>query len=366
MNNPEIESPVPTQSEPYPLRGMDLLQMQAMLMAAGFEKFRALQLHQWVHRRQALDFDRMHNLPRGLRQWLEENTSLRPIELVRVTGERGQTQKALFKLADGKRIECVAMREADDDGEGAGQPSLCISSQVGCAVDCKFCLTGWGGFQRNLTAAEIVSQAIEAQSALLTEGERFHHVVFMGMGEPMLNLKEVAAAIRLLTDPEGFGLGKRRVTVSTAGVVPGIEKFGAMELGVSLAVSLNATTDETRERLMPLNRKWNIATLIDALRRYPLENRRRITIEYALMQGINDTPEDARRLVDLLRGLRCKVNLIMYNETPELPYRQVDEATLDRFLRILSTANMTVTVRWSKGREIQAACGQLAAHKADR
>jgi 23S rRNA (adenine2503-C2)-methyltransferase len=370
MNSPDENAPAETPAAKPHLRSMNLARMQALLMAAGFEKYRALQLHQWIWRRLAVDFDQMHTLPKTLRMWLEENTSLQAADLLRVTGEAGRTQKALFRLADGKRIESVVMRERlDDEGEqgpaGPVQPSLCISSQVGCAVDCKFCLTGWGGYQRNLSVAEIVSQAIEIQARVLHEGERIHHVVFMGMGEPMLNLAGVTDAVRLMTDPEGFGLSKRRVTVSTVGIVPGIERFGEEQLGVGLAVSLNATTDAVRDAIMPINRKWNIAALIEALRRYPLEPRRRITIEYVLMRGINDTAGDAERLVALLRGLRCKVNLIMYNETPQLEYRQVDEATLERFLRVLSAANMTVTVRWSKGREIQAACGQLAAHKTE-
>jgi 23S rRNA (adenine2503-C2)-methyltransferase len=370
MHETQDRSLSETETAKPQLRGMNLTRMQALLTAAGFEKYRAAQLHQWVWRRMAVDFDQMHTLPKALRAWLAENTQLSAAELLRLTGEAGQTQKALFRLADGKRIESVVMRERLDEDEadgppGAVQPSLCISSQVGCAVDCKFCLTGWGGYQRNLSAAEIVSQAVEIQARVLREGERINHIVFMGMGEPMLNLAGVCGSVRLLTDPDGFGLSKRRMTVSTAGIVPGIEKFGEERLGVGLAVSLNATTDAVRDEIMPINRKWNIETLIGALRRFPLEARRRITIEYVLMRGINDTPEDAQRLATLLRGLRCKVNLIMYNETPQLDYRQVDEATLERFLRILSAANMTVTVRWSKGREIQAACGQLAAHKSE-
>jgi 23S rRNA (adenine2503-C2)-methyltransferase len=298
-----------------------------------------------------------------MREWLGEHAVLAVAELARLTGEPGQTQKALFRLRDGKLVESVVMREPDDDEEGAREPSLCLSSQVGCALDCKFCMTGWGGYQRNLTAAEIVSQAIEIQRRALGEGERIHHMVFMGMGEPMHNLKEVVPAIRALTDPAGFGLGKRRLTVSTAGVVPGIEKFGAEELGVNLAVSLNATTDAVRDEVMPINKKWNIAALLGALRKFPIDPRRRITIEYVLMKGVNDAPEDAMRLAKLLGGLRCKVNLIMYNETPELPYRQVEGDTLNGFMQALTAAHITATVRWSKGREIQAACGQLAAHR---
>ena len=339
------------------LRDLDLEQMKALLSAAGFEPFRARQLYHWVFARGADSPAEMTNLPKKLIAWLSERTEVRGLELVRAEGNESGTRKVLFRLTDGRFVESVIMRD-----EGQERTSLCLSSQVGCAMGCEFCLTGFGGFQRNLTPGEIAGQAIEIRRHLMAPEEPLHQIVFMGMGEPMHNLESVIQALQLLSDPEGFGLSRRRITVSTSGVVPGIEQLGRAGLGVGLAVSLNATTDETRSSIMPVNKKWPIAELLAALERYPLEQRRRITIEYVLLKGINDTPEDARRLVRLLRGLRCKVNLIMFNPSAHLPYQQVEESVLDAFAQILSQAHYTVTVRWSKGLEIEAACGQLAAH----
>lgn len=338
------------------LRGLSLDQLKALLTGAGFEGYRAKQLYHWIFARGAASFDEITNLPKPMLAWLREHTTLANMEFVRATGPEDGTRKVLFRLGDGRHVESVLMRD-----EGAGRTSFCLSSQVGCAMGCDFCLTGFGGFQRNMTVGEIVGQALLLHR-MLAEGEMLHHIVFMGMGEPMHNLENVIPAIRLITDPDGFGQSRRRLTVSTSGVVPGIERLGAENLGIGLAVSLNATTDETRTKVMPVNKKWNIAALIDAMKRFPMEQRRRITVEYVLLRGVNDTPADAHRLVHLLRGVRCKVNLIMFNQSPHLPYQQVEEATLDAFARTLSEAHYTVTVRWSKGRDVEAACGQLAAH----
>ncbi|MCE5228136.1 23S rRNA (adenine(2503)-C(2))-methyltransferase RlmN [bacterium] len=339
------------------LRGMDLAAMGGLLAEGGFETYRARQLYQWVFRNGAESIDEMGNLPKPMRAFLAERTTIGGVELVRENGPRGGTQKLLMRTHDGKFIESVVMRD-----EGAGRTSLCVSSQIGCAVGCAFCLTGFGGFQRNLRTDEIVGQVLAVKRHVLAEDEPLAHVVFMGMGEPMLNLGAVVPALRLLIDPDGVGLSRRRVTVSTAGIVPGIEKFGKEEVGVGLAVSLNATTDETRSEIMPINKKWGIKELIGAIEKFPMEARRRVTIEYVLLKGINDTVDDAERLVRLLRKLPVKVNLIMFNASPQLPFKPADEERLEMFAAVLSRSNMTVTVRWSKGREIEAACGQLAAH----
>lgn len=339
------------------LLAMDLPTMQAMLTEAGFPAFRAKQLYHWVFAKGVREWDAMGNLPQAMRQWLADHTRLGGGEMTEVTGPEGKTRKLLIKLADGRVVESVLMRD-----EETGRTSACVSSQVGCAMGCTFCLTGYGGYQRNLTVDEIVDQILWIRRRLLTAEESIQHIVFMGMGEPLHNLENVIPAIRLLTDAEGIGHSKRRITVSTVGMVNGIEAFGAAELGVGLAVSLNATTDEVRDEIMPVNRRWPIAALLEALENYPLEQRRRITIEYVLMKDVNDTPEDARRLVKLVSCLRCKVNLIMYNKCEELPYEPVEEATLHMFATHLSRAHITSAVRWSKGRDIKAACGQLAAH----
>jgi 23S rRNA (adenine2503-C2)-methyltransferase len=338
------------------LRGMTRQQVDELVARAGFEPFRTKQLYHWIFEKQAGSIDEMSNLPRDVRDWLARNTRLTALEKIRVQGEPGNTQKVLFKTHDNRFIESVVMRE---DGD---RISLCISSQVGCAMGCTFCLTGYGGFQRNLEPAEIVDQVIQLKRDVMEPDEPVHHMVFMGMGEPLHNPEGVIPAVRIITDPEGFALSKRRVTVSTVGHVTGLEKLSAAGLGVGLAVSLNATTDEVRDRIMPLNRRWPIGALLDALRSYPLEPRRRITIEYVLLKGMNDSTEDAARLVGLLGNIRCKVNLIMFNPCPQLDFEPCDASALDRFAGVLSGKNMTVTVRWSKGREIDAACGQLAAH----
>lgn len=348
---------MPEISDKPALRGMDLASMSALLAEGGFETYRARQLYQWVFRRGADMLDEMKNLPKAMREFLAERARMGGVELVRAQGHDGGTQKLLMQTDDGRFIESVVMRD-----EGAGRTSLCVSSQVGCAVGCAFCLTGFGGFQRNLRADEIVGQALATKKKAMAADEPLAHVVFMGMGEPMLNLGAVIPALRLMIDPDGIGLSRRRVTVSTAGIVPGINQFGAANVGVGLAVSLNATTDETRARIMPINEKWPLAQLIAAIERFPMEARRRVTIEYVLLKGINDTAEDAERLVRLLHRLAVKVNLIMFNPSPHLPFESSSAERLEMFAAVLSRANMTVTVRWSKGREIEAACGQLAAH----
>jgi 23S rRNA (adenine2503-C2)-methyltransferase len=332
-------------------------EMAALVEGGGFPAFRGKQLFEWVYRHGAAEFDAMTNLPKAMRGWLAERVVIGGGRLVRAQGRPEGTRKVLFELGDGKFIESVLMRD-----EGKERTSLCVSSQVGCAVGCTFCLTGYGGYQRQLAVDEIVGQVLEVRRQLLLEGERLQGMVFMGMGEPMLNLDAVVKAIRIISDPEGIAMSARRITVSTSGVIPGIEAFGRAQTGANLAVSLNATTDAVRTSIMPLNKRWPIRALIDALARFPMSPRQRITVEYVLLKGINDTAEDAARLVELLRPLRCKVNLIMFNPHEYLHYEPVDMGTLDRFAETLAAGHYTVSVRWSKGAEIEAACGQLAAH----
>lgn len=364
LAGPSANPPAEQSAEPQPdagdlivLRALDLGQMQELVAEGGFPAYRARQLYGWVYGKAVESLDEMKNLPRAMRDWLGARVRIAPLEMIDARGKENATRKIAWRLDDGSVIESVLMRD-----EGKGRTGLCISSQVGCAVGCTFCLTGFGGFVRHCTVEEIVGQVLGVRRNLLASGERLHSFVFMGMGEPMLNLGAVIASIRLMTDTEGMAISPRRITVSTAGVVPGIEEFGRAATGANLAVSLNATTDEVRTSIMPLNSRWPIAKLLKACRDYPMATRRRITVEYVLMRGVNDSEQDARRLVRLLAPLRCKVNLIMFNPHEELDFEPVDESTLDLFMKILSGAHLTASVRWSKGREIEAACGQLAAH----
>jgi 23S rRNA (adenine2503-C2)-methyltransferase len=238
--------------------------------------------------------------------------------------------------------------------------TICVSSQVGCSLDCTFCATGRLGLLRNLRAEEIVDQVLHAAEVLAPRGERPTHVVYMGMGEPLLNLAAVVQSLRVLTDPGAFGLSPRRITVSTAGVVPRMADLGKA-LGVRLAVSLHATTDEVRGRLVPLNRRFPLAALLEACRAYPLAPRERLSFEYTLIAGVNDSTEDARRLVGLCAGLRVLVNLIPLNEHPGTDHRRPDDATVDAFAAVLARARVPVAVRRSRGEDVFAACGQLGA-----
>lgn len=351
------DQPAPGPAKLPALRAMTLAEMEALVEKGGFPKYRAKQLFDWVYRHGVPDFDAMTNLPKAMRNWLAGCVVVGGGRLVRAQGEPDRTRKVLFQLADDRFIESVLMRD-----EGKSRTSLCVSSQVGCAVGCTFCLTGYGGFQRQMTVDEIVGEVLDVRRELLNEGERLQGMVFMGMGEPMLNLDVVVKAIRLISNPEGIAMSPRRITVSTSGVIPGIEAFGRAQTGANLAVSLNATTDDARTSIMPLNKRWPIGDLIAALADFPLAQRQRITVEYVLLKGINDTAEDAARLASLLKPLRCKVNLIMFNPHEYLHFEPVDAATLDLFAETLAKQHYTVSVRWSKGREIEAACGQLAAH----
>jgi 23S rRNA (adenine2503-C2)-methyltransferase len=337
-------------------------------------RYRAKQIFHWVYQRFADDWGQMTDLSKELRQWLAGNVSiLRLAERQRQQGADG-TCKFLWELADGKTVESVlipaAIQEqsefsADDSGfsgraTAAGLDSehwrrltLCISTQIGCPMGCEFCLTGIQGLDRNLSAGEIVSQVLEARRLAPVS-----NVVLMGMGEPLNNLENVVRACRILIDSDGLGLSKRKVTVSTSGLVPAIEELGR-QVDVSLAVSLNATTDEQRSRIMPVNRKWKIAELLGACRRYPVGSHRRISFEYVLLAGFNDSREDAERLVKLLRGIPSKINLIPFNEHPGSEYRRPSDETIRLFQKVLVDRKLTATVRVSRGSDILAACGQL-------
>lgn len=335
------------------LLGLDAAALSALVKDAGFPVFRARQLHGWLYRQAATSFEEMRNLPADFRAALAARFELGHATIAEVRESADGSRKLLFSLADRRIVEGVLMPERD-------WFTMCISSQVGCAVGCTFCMTGFGGFQRHMTTAEILSQVLLAKR--LVHGAFPRNLVFMGMGEPMLNLDAVIPAVRVMTDPDGMALSPRRITVSTAGVLPGIEELGAADLGVNIAISLNAPDDDLRDEIMPINRRYPIRSLLDACRRFPLRARRRITFEYVLLGGLNDSADHARRLAKLLRGLPCKLNLIPWNPAPHLPFRRPPEENVRRFQQVLLDHFFTVSVRYSKGADVGAACGQLAGH----
>ncbi len=322
-------------------------ELVAFLGGLGKEKFRAGQIMRWVYQRGVTDFAQMTDLAREFRAELARRSFVSDWEPEHVETSRDGTKKYLFRLADGESVESVRIPM---EGERA---TLCISSQVGCAMQCEFCLTGNFGLTRNLTAGEIVNQVCAA----LKDGP-INNIVFMGMGEPLHNLDNVIRALEILYAEQGLDFSPRKVTVSTSGLVPEMRRIG-QAVRANLAVSLNATTDEVRDRLMPLNRRYPLAELMKACREYPLAPRARITFEYILIRNVNDSVEDARRLVKLLHGVRAKVNLIVYNEHEGSGLRAPDEATVEAFQKYILDRNIVAVRRASKGQDISAACGQL-------
>ncbi len=348
-------------SEPVNLLDFDRSALEGYFVSIGESAFRARQVMQWVYQRRVFDFGQMTDLGKGLRQRLAAEAEIR---LPQITADRQSvdgTRKWLLAVPGGSAVEMVYIPETD-------RATLCISSQVGCALNCTFCATARQGYNRNLTTGEIIAQLLIAEQLLSDgPGERaVTNVVMMGMGEPLLNYEAVVPAMRLMLDDLAFGLSRRRVTLSTAGVVPGIERL-ATDCPVSLAVSLHAPNDALRGEIVPLNRKYPIAVLLDACRQYLAgDNRARITFEYVMLRGVNDDERHARELVALLRDVPAKVNLIPFNPSPGIDYQCSDTATINRFRdRLIQAGIMTIT-RKTRGEDIDAACGQLAGSVLDR
>lgn len=331
--------------------------LEGELAAAGEKPFRARQLWHWIYCRGERDFSAMTTLAKPLRAVLAERFTLERPAVSRDLESEDGTRKWLLRFADGNEAETVFIPEVD-------RGALCVSSQVGCTLTCSFCHTGTQRLVRNLTASEIVGQMMVARDAYsewpTPQGERLiSNIVLMGMGEPLFNYDNVAIALRIIMDGEGIALSRRRITLSTSGVVPMIRRVGA-ELGVNLAISLHAVTDALRDVLVPLNKKYPIAELLQACREYPTaSNARRITFEYVMLKGINDSPADARALAVLLRGIPAKVNLIPFNPWPGTVYENSSPAVAARFAEILNDAGYTAPIRVPRGRDIMAACGQL-------
>jgi 23S rRNA (adenine2503-C2)-methyltransferase len=326
-------------------------ELESWLSERRQPRYRANQIQKWLFQKGTAHFSQMTNLAADLRELLEENFTISRLRTLRSDSSRDGTVKFLFGLADGPSIESVLIPEAK-------RLSLCISTQAGCGFGCAFCATALMGLKRNLRASEILDQILEVRKSLPPH-ERITHVVLMGMGEPLANYPQTLRALRILTDADtGIGISPRRVTLSTVGLVPQIKKL-MEETPVNLAVSLHATTDELRSRLMPVNRKYSLERLIDCCRSLPLRRRRRITFEYVLLRGVNHSLEDARRLSKLLKGIRCKINLIPFNPHPGSPFQRPTPDEIEQFQNALSAAGHQVNVRRPRGDDIQAACGQL-------
>jgi len=358
MPDGPLGSPMASAADPRPnLVGMDRQDMAEALAPLGVAPYRAGQIFQWVYNRGVTDFDAMTNLSKVLRGELAARFRIGRIGVGEARESVDGTRKWLVRFADGQEAESVFIPEPD-------RGTLCVSSQVGCTLTCSFCHTGTQKLVRNLTADEILGQVMLARDAL---GEwpdsqvdrRLTNIVMMGMGEPLYNFENVKKALRIAVDGEGIAISWRKITLSTSGVVPMIRRAGE-EIGVMLAISLHAVRDEVRDVLVPINRKWPIAELLQACREYPTgTNARRITFEYVMLKGVNDSDADARELARLLQGIPAKVNLIPFNPWPGTTYECSDAKTIERFADLVNRAGYVATVRTPRGRDILAACGQL-------
>src|SRR6188472_1758742 len=337
-------------------RSVDLAELEPSefedaLESRGTKRFHARQLYRWIYRHGVTDFDLMTDLARTLRTQCRTDFTISTPQVVGDETSADGTRKFVLELADHRRIESVFIPDTP-------AMTFCISTQVGCAMSCGFCLTGKMGLIRNLTAGEIAGQVrvLAAATGLLDVP---FNIVLMGMGEPLHNYDNTMKALRILHAEHGLAISPRRITLSTVGIVPALEKLAQEPLMPNLAISLHATTDDQRTQLVPPNRKYPLAAIIDACRRFPLKNRSRITFEYVLLAGVNDSADDARRLAKLLAGVKAKVNLIPLNAAPGIPFERPSDARVDRFAQILADRHLTVSVRKSRGRDIRAACGQL-------
>lgn len=332
------------------IKNLTVEELSSFIAHLGKERFRATQIIKWVYQKKAESFDEMTNLARDFRETLKGIAFISSLQPIKIEVSKDGTKKYLFRFLDGDSIESVLIPDEK-------RLTLCISSQVGCPLECGFCLTGQGGFVRNLTTSEIVNQICAVQDDLPGD-TKITNIVLMGMGEPLLNYDNVLNALRIMTCGDGLNFSTRKITVSTSGIIPEMARLGRA-MPVNIAVSLNATTGEVRSRLMPVNKKYPLDRLLSACREYPLPPRRRITFEYILIKGVNDSSEDARRLAKMLRGIPCKINLIPYNEHEWSELRRPSDEAIRGFQEIVLDAGYTAPIRTSKGLDISAACGQL-------
>jgi 23S rRNA (adenine2503-C2)-methyltransferase len=336
------------------LRDLSLDELEVIVRESGERSFRARQIMGWLWDRGVESFDSMHDLPNHFRLNLKQRFNIGSIVRPHVARSRDGTRKLLIRLGDAEEIESVIIPTE-------GRTTLCISSQAGCAMGCGFCATARMGLHRNLAAGEILGQVIAARREL-DPGETLTNYVFMGMGEPLANYPRLHRALTVMTADWGLGISPRRITVSTVGLAPAMDRL-LSDFPVHLAVSLHATTDEVRDRIAPVNKRFPLHVLMDACRALPIARRRRITFEYVMLDGVNDSPDDARRLVKMLTPLRAKVNLIFFNPFPEAGFMPSSRERVEDFQAILHKGNLTATIRESRGRDIAAACGQLYAER---
>lgn len=339
------------------IKNIPLPELIEEFKALGIEGYRAKQVRQWLFQKDVSGFEEMTNISKKYRDLLAQHYEILRLKVINRQESTDATIKFLIGLNDGQKIESVWIPTGST---GRPRRTLCVSTQVGCGMGCQFCLTAEMGLKRNLSVFEIVEQ-VGAVRRALPKGERITNLVFMGMGEPLANTKNLYPALAILLDPAGYNFSRQHITVSTSGLAPQIEKFGD-ETPVKLAISLNATTDAVRDRIMPVNRRYNLDRLIEACRRMKLPKRNRITFEYVMLHGVNDTKEDAKRLAKILSKLKAKINLLPFNEYPGSPYKRPSDDWVRSFQKYLLDRGFVAVVRRSRGRDILGACGQLATH----
>ncbi|MGD0917578.1 MAG: 23S rRNA (adenine(2503)-C(2))-methyltransferase RlmN [Thermodesulfobacteriota bacterium] len=333
------------------LKNLSPPELERFIASFGKERYRSIQVLRWLYQKGVHSIEEMTNLSRNFRRQLSEICGISTLHPRMVEEAKDGTKKFLFQLEDGNRIESVLIPDKK-------RLTLCLSTQVGCALGCRFCLTGKKGWKRDLTVSEILNQILSVKETL-DDSNFITNVVLMGMGEPLANYENTLKAIELMLHPDAFKFSSRRITLSTAGLLPELERLANEKKQFRLAISLNASDEETRSHLMPINRRYPLKKVLEVCRSFPLPHRARITFEYVLLEGINDSPQDAKRLIRILRGIPSKINLIPLNEAPGIPFKRPPEEKVRRFQEVLMETGLTAIVRTSKGTEISAACGQL-------
>ena len=338
-------------SQKVDLKNLSPSELEKFIASFGKERYRSIQILRWLYQKGVHSIDEMTNLSKRFRQELSQVSIISNLYPLQVEQAKDETKKFLFKLHDESRIESVLIPDK-------ARLTLCLSTQVGCALGCRFCLTGKNGWKRDLMVSEILNQILSARETL-TDQKSITNVVLMGMGEPLANYENTVKAIELMGHPDAFKLSSRRITLSTVGLLPELERLAQEKIQFRLAVSLNASDEDSRSHLMPINRRYPLRKVLEACRNFPLRPRARITFEYVLIEGVNDSPQDAKNLLRILRGIPSKVNLIPLNEAPGIPFKKSPGEKIVQFQEILMQGGLTAIVRKSKGVEISAACGQL-------